>query len=257
MLAMLAVLWDKEVCVRNRNILAVSIVSLLAGLSPLAAETSIQRGIDVFATTANGTSYYDFAKNPIPAGFFCEGSRAFTGRVALKGLPLATGEPGQMGSTDTIIERLDDAEFDADGVAVTRLQFRALSLVSIAPVKTVCGSYHVYVSLAGKQRVTTMTIYRTEEGGGNFVAPLAVNARLTFIPVKPLTTKNARTLALTGSFTFPASPFPGASRATRRRRGSLPWSWIPMATLNRTLCCPVPQTSWRACRQTGIQRPSP
>ncbi|HEX4963295.1 MAG TPA: hypothetical protein VF173_20865 [Thermoanaerobaculia bacterium] len=193
---------------RNSSILAVLIVSLLAGLSPLAAETSIQRGIDVFATTANGTSYYDFAQNPIPAGFFCEGSKAFTGRVALKGLPLATGTPGQMGSTDTIIERLDDANFDANGVAVTRIQFRALSMVSIAPIKTACGSFHAYVSLAGKQRTTTMTIYRTEEGGGNFVAPLAVNARITFIPVKPSRTKSARPLVLTGAFTFPAISLP-------------------------------------------------
>jgi len=208
MLAMLTVLVDQEACVRKRSILAVLIVSLLAGLSPLAAETSIQRGIDVFATTANGTSYYDFAKNPIPAGFFCEGSKAFTSRVALKGLPLATGAPGQMGSTDTIIERLDDADFDANGVAVTRIQFRALSMVSIAPIKTVCGSYHAYVTLNGRQRVTTMTIKRTEAGGGTFVAPLAVNARLTFIPVKPLRTKSARTLALTGSFTFSDSPLP-------------------------------------------------
>jgi len=201
---------DKEAWVRNKSILAVLVVALLASLSPLAAETSIRRGIDVFATTANGTSYYDFAQNPIPAGFFCASSKAFTGRVALKGLPLATGAQGQIGIADTVIERLDDANFDANGVAVTRIQFRALSMVSIAPIKTACGSYHAYVSLAGKQRTTTMTIYRTEEGGGNFVAPLAVNARLTFIPVKPLRTKNARALVLTGSFTFPASALPWA-----------------------------------------------
>ncbi|HSS50746.1 MAG TPA: hypothetical protein VLX28_17540 [Thermoanaerobaculia bacterium] len=204
---------------RNRSVLAVLVVALLAGLSPLAAETTIQRGIDVFATTANGTTYYDFAQSPIPAGFFCEGSKVFTGRVALKGLPLATGVPGQMGRTDTIIERLDDATFDANGVAVTRIQFRALSMVSIAPIKTACGSFYAYVSLAGKQRTTTMTIYRTEEGGGNFVAPLAVNARLTFIPVKPSRTKSARPLVLTGAFTFPTT--------------SLPWSFQSNAKAKR------------------------
>ena len=45
--------------------------------------------------------------------------------------------------------------------------------MSVAPIKTTCGSYHLYIALDGKQRETTMRINRTEEGGGNFVAPLA------------------------------------------------------------------------------------
>jgi hypothetical protein len=194
--------------VRNRSIFAVFVVSLLLGLSPLAADSVIQRGIDTFTTTANGTTYFDFAQNPLPAGFFCDKSAVFTGRVALKGLPLTTGAPGQIWGADTVIERLDDAAFDANGTAVTRIRFRALSLVSINPVKTSCGAFHVYVSLAGNQRATRMTIYRTEEGGGNFVAPLAVTARISFIPVKPARTKSTRTLEITKGFTFPATPLP-------------------------------------------------
>ena len=207
---------------RNRSILAVLVVSLLAGLSPLAADSTIRRGVDVFTTRANGATYFDFAQNPLPAGFFCASSKAFTSRVTLKGLPLATGSPGQIWGGDTVIERLDDADFDANGVAVTRIQFRALSLVSVAPVKTACGDFHVYVSLAGTQRLTNMTIYRTEEGGGNFVAPLAVTARVSFIPVKPARTKSTRALELTKSFTFPASPLPWSfpSGAKSKRIGS-------------------------------------
>jgi hypothetical protein len=211
---------DKETRLRNRGILAVFVVSLLLGLSPLAADSMIPRGIDVFTTPANGMTYYDFAQNPIPAGFFCKGSKAFTSRVALRGLPLATGAPGQLGGADTVIERLDDAAFDAKGTAVTRIQFRALSLTSIAPIKTACGNFHVYVSLGGNQRVTTMNIYRTQESGGSFVAPLAVNARMTFIPVKPARNKGARKLELTGGFTFPAS--------------SLPWSFVGSASTKRS-----------------------
>ncbi len=193
---------------RNRRILAALLCSFLFGLSPLAATPTIERGIDVFTTPADGKTAYDFARTPIPAGFFCKGSKPFTGRIAFKGLPLTTEIPGQLGSVDTVVERLDDAVFDAKGTAVTRLQFRALSLVSIAPVKTNCGAFHAYVSLAEKQRVTTMRIHRTEEGGGNFVAPLATDVRLTFIPVKPARGKIARKLELTGSFTFPATPLP-------------------------------------------------
>jgi hypothetical protein len=193
--------------VRSRGfLLATLAVAFLAVVSPLAADTVIHRGIDVFTTTANGNTFYDFAQTPIPAGFFCKSSAAFSGRMSFKGLPLETGAPGQLHGADTVIERLDDAAFDSTGSAVTRIQFRALSLVSIAPLKTACGSFHVYVTLAGKQRETTMRIYRTSDGGGQFLAPLAVNARLSFIPVKPA--KSARRLELTGSFTFPASPIP-------------------------------------------------
>ncbi len=193
---------------RNRTVLTVLALSFLLGLSPLAADPMIQRGIDVFVTPADGKTFYDFAHSPIPAGFFCKGSKAFTGRVAFKGLPLTTAPAGQLWNTDTVVERLDDAVFDDKGSAVTRLEFRALSLVSIAPVKTACGAFHAYVSLNGKQRVTTMNIVRTQQGGGDFIAPLAADVRITFIPVKPARNKGARKLELTGSFTFPASPLP-------------------------------------------------
>ena len=209
---------------RNRSVLALLVVSLLLGLSPLAADPVIRHGIDIFTTTADGSTYYDFAQNAIPAGFFCKGSKAFTSRVALKGLPLATGTPGQLWDTDTVVERLDDAAFDAKGVAVTRIQMRALSMVSITPIKTACGSFHVYVSLGGKQqRVTTMNIYRTQEGGGNFSAPLTVNARISFIPVKPERNKAGQKLELDGSVAFPASPLPWsvASDARAKRIGSV------------------------------------
>lgn len=205
---------------RNRGILLMLVLSLLLGLSPLAADPVIQRGIDIFTTPADGRTYYDFASNPIPAGFFCKRSQAFTGRVALKGLPLATETPGQLWGADTVVERLDDAVFDANGTAVTRLQFRALSMVSIEPIRTACGAFHVYVSLGGRQRVTTMSIYRTKEGGGSFAVPLAIDARLSFIPVKkPAGNKSARKLELTGTVNFPAHPiswsFPGGARTTR------------------------------------------
>ena len=205
-----------------RSILAALVCSFLLGLSPLAADSTIQRGIDIFATRGDGKTFYDFAESPIPAGFFCKGSKPFTGRVAFKGLPLTTGTPGQLLDTDTVVERLDDAVFDANGTATTRIQFRALSLVSIAPIKTRCGAFHAYVSLGGKQRVTTMKIHRTQEAGGNFVAPLAVNARVTFIPVKPARNKAARKLEIAAEFTFPAAPLPWRFSAGALAKGTGP-----------------------------------
>jgi hypothetical protein len=187
--------------------------SLLLGLSPLSADSVIQRGIDAFTTVGDGRTFYDFSQNPIPAGFFCERSKAFTGRMDFKGLPLATRNPGDLWGADTVIERLDHVTFDDKGVGATRIRFRALSLVSTAPVKTACGAFHVYVSLAGKQRVTTMHLLRTEKGGGSFSAPLAVDVRMTFIPVKPVRVKNPRKLELKAGFTFPAQPLPWSFRS--------------------------------------------
>jgi hypothetical protein len=213
---------DKETCVRNRTILSMLVLSLLLGLSPLSADTVLRRGIDVFTTVGEGKTFYDFSHNPIPAGFFCKGSKTFTSRVALKGLPLTTGSPGQLWGADTVLERLDDAVLDDKGVGVTRVQFRALSLVSSAPIKTACGAFHVYISLNGEQRATTMNILRTQENGGNFVAPIAADVRMTFIPVKPARNKDRRKLELTGSFTFPAIPLPWfTTNATAKRIGSV------------------------------------
>ncbi|HEX3553143.1 MAG TPA: hypothetical protein VIA62_07935 [Thermoanaerobaculia bacterium] len=186
-------------------------VVLLASLSPLAADPVIRHGVDTFTTTANGKTFYNFAKNPVPAGFFCASSAPFTGKVAFRGLPIETATPGALHNADTVIERLDDATFDSRGVAETRIQFKALSLVSIAPIQTACGAYHAYVTLAGPQRVTTMKIYRTEADGGRFVAPIAVDAKISFIPVKPI--KGVRPLEMVGKFTFPAVPLPWSATA--------------------------------------------
>jgi hypothetical protein len=169
------------------------------------ADPAIKPGIDVFTTVGRGFTYYNFSKNPVPAGFFCDSSSTFTGRVALKGLPVETGTPGQLRDTDTIIERLDEAVFDAQGVAETRIRFRALSMVSIAPIKTSCGAFHVYVTLDGKQPVTKMRIDRSQHDGGSFRAPLSAKVRLTFVPVRGT---SSRKLALKGSVTFPGKPIP-------------------------------------------------
>lgn len=183
-------------------------VVLLLSMSHLAsADPAIKPGIDVFTTVGGGSTYYDFSKNPIPAGFFCDSSSTFTGRVALTGLPLETSNPGQLRNTDTIVERLDEAVFDANGVAETRIRFRALSMVSIAPIKTSCGAYHVYITLDGKQPVTKMQIHRNQVGGGSFRAPLAANVRLSFVPARGT---NPRKLELKGKVSFPGKLIPWA-----------------------------------------------
>lgn len=147
------------------------------------ADRVIQNGIDVWATTNDGSTYFDFAKTPIPAGFFCPDSAPFTGRVAFGGEPIVTGTPGALGKADTIVQRLDDAAFNKRGVAVTRIQFRALSLKSLAPIETACGKFTATARLDGVQPITRMVITRENADGGRFTAPLALNVQVSFLPV--------------------------------------------------------------------------
>lgn len=157
---------------------------LLIALPTFAADRVIQSGIDPWHTPGNGKTYVDFSKDPIPAGFFCPKSAPFTGLVVFRGIPIVTGEPGALGKTDTIVQRLDDAVFDQNGVARTRIQIRALHLVSVEPIKTACGAYTVEVRLNGEQPITNMRIVRENEQGGRFFTPLAINSKLVFTPVR-------------------------------------------------------------------------
>lgn len=158
---------------------AVLLAALLA--APAVAGEMLSSGADLWQT-ATGLSFTSFREEPIPAGFFCEGSPAFTGVIQLNGKPLATEPAGALGNVDTIVRRLDDAVLNDRGEASTRIQLLALSLASVKPVDTGCGLYNVAASLAGEQPVTTMRILRTSSGGGTYVAPLSLNVRLVFTP---------------------------------------------------------------------------
>jgi hypothetical protein len=164
---------------------AVLILAMIGG-SPLtaaeAAKDVIHQGVDVWMTVA-GFAKTSFAQEPIPAGFFCEGSKPFTGTIKFKGSPLVMTPARSLGSIDTVVRRLDDAVFNDKGKATTRIKLVALSLLSTQPIETSCGKYDVSVNLAGPQPTTTMTILRTEALGGTYSAPLALNVKAVFIPV--------------------------------------------------------------------------
>ncbi|HEY9422198.1 MAG TPA: hypothetical protein VIW92_12345 [Thermoanaerobaculia bacterium] len=159
-----------------------ALILALIGGSPLFARDVIHNGVDLWMTVA-GFAQTNFADNPLPAGFFCEGSQPFTGVVKFKGAPLAVEPAGSLGTIDTVVRRLDDAKFDAKGEAVTRIQLMALALESTQPIQTNCGKYNVAVSLTGKQPVTTMRIFQAETTGGTYSAPLALNVKAVFTPV--------------------------------------------------------------------------
>jgi hypothetical protein len=165
-----------------RSVVLIAIVVALISGSPAFAADAIHNGVDLWMTVA-GFAQTSFADEPLPAGFFCEGSQPFTGKVAFKGVPFAVTPAGSLGGMDTAVRRLDDAAFNDRGEATTRIQLLALSLVSTKPIETSCGKYNVAVSLAGEQPVTTMKIFRTEALGGTYSAPLALSVKAVFTPV--------------------------------------------------------------------------
>ncbi|HEV2844529.1 MAG TPA: hypothetical protein VG477_06765, partial [Thermoanaerobaculia bacterium] len=155
-------------------------MALLVLLSVPAAAEMVQNGADLWVS---GYTFTSFTENPIPAGFFCEESKAFNGIVNMKGEPLATAPAGALGDVDTIVRRLDDTSFNKDGEATTRIRLMALSLKSVKPVETGCGLYDVTASLAGEQPVTEMKIARTSDLGGYYVVPIELNFKVVITPV--------------------------------------------------------------------------
>lgn len=164
-----------------RSAAAASLILALAAPAR-AGDNVIHKGVDIWMTVA-GFAQASFEKEPLPAGFFCPGSKPFTGTVVFEGRPLAVEPAGSLGTVDTVVNRLDDAVFDDKGEATTRIQLMALSLVSTRPIETSCGKYDVAVSLSGEQPKTTMRIVRNDYFGGTYSAPLALNVKLAFTPV--------------------------------------------------------------------------
>src|SRR5262245_63067549 len=106
----------------KRSTLLVLAVLCLAA-APAFAAPPVLRGIDAWTTVPEGT-YANLVNNPLPAGFLCNEFPGFTGFIYLRGVPLMSDQ-GLLSRTDTIVERLDDAVFNKDGVALTRARVRS------------------------------------------------------------------------------------------------------------------------------------
>lgn len=184
-----------------RTLAALALACLVAAPASAATPEPIAAGSDLFATPGDGSTFFNFFHEPLPAGFFCEGSEPFAGMVKLRGVPLAASPAGSLGNTDTVVERLDDAVFDRDGMATTRIHLVALSLESIDPIRTRCGEFRLRVTPAeGPQPLTRMQIFRTHRYGGFFLAPLSMNVQLTFEPLA----RGGEPVVLVKQIDFPA-----------------------------------------------------
>jgi hypothetical protein len=92
--------------------------------------------------------------------------------------------PFALRGTDGRLTQLDAAAFQGQEAASTRIQVKAISFASVRPVQTGCGTANVSASLAGEQPITEMLIVRDHEKGGHFYAPLSLQVKLTFTPVR-------------------------------------------------------------------------
>lgn len=186
----------------TRSIALVAVALLvLAAIPAIAASPAIRAGIDPWVTIPEGTRV-DFKHNPLPAGFFCTASPAFTGKIWLRGVPLAT-DNAQFARIDTVVERLDDAVFNSRGVAQTRFRVRALQLEGIRTFKNVCGEYAVQVTLDGMQPITKMRIVRQGTEGGRFLVTVKMNTKVVFTRVD----NPSETLEFSYPVTFEPSPY--------------------------------------------------
>jgi hypothetical protein len=223
----------------SSHIAILAALALLLAVPAFAGDAVITNGVDLWRTPAAGGTFADFAKEPLPAGFFCANSAPFTGKIVFRGVPIKTKPANAFREADTIIQRLDDAAFTKslpaispflmrgnDGVVrqvgsdffrgreatTTRVQVKAISFVGVQPVKTGCGSFQVRASLAGEQPVTEMVIVRDHDRGGSFYAPLSLNIKLTFTPVGGGAPAEA-----VRSIRFPAKAFSAWTDVTGKR----------------------------------------
>ena len=165
-----------------RKLLFVGLALLLAAL-PVLADNTVTHGIDVFETQGSGSTYADVS---VPAGFFCTGSAAYSGTVVLTGDPVVTSPANVLGHSDTVVERLGDTTFDANGNATVNAIVRAASFKSTSPISvTGCSGsslWDVKSNATPTQSAFSMTLHRSSPTatGGTFDSDVTISPRLTF-----------------------------------------------------------------------------
>lgn len=155
----------------NRNLFrAATLGILLLSLAALpAAAQVIPAGNDFWVTPSNGQTRFTFPEGDVESLCGAAPSPTWDHRVVLQGIPAAGSD------YDTVVARLTDAVFDANGNASTKIQVQALNLASTLPQATPCGELTWRVRLAGAQAVSAMKLRRTSRRGGYFSADIPVN----------------------------------------------------------------------------------
>lgn len=223
--------------------LVVAVPSQAAAPGPVVVIDSVPAGFDFWQTLGSGATQYSFDRDPLPAGFFCPGSKAFTGTIRFEGVPLASDPPGILGTTDTILERLDEAVFNQDGLAQSRVVMRALQLRGIDPVKTPCGTWTATAGLTGDQPVSHMTFRRTSKRGGEFDADLRIKVEVLFTNARSGETRRITRLVHLPTTTSTAFTCQARPTSTTTTTGATRVYLVGQATAGSTSPSPSPSPS--------------
>lgn len=156
----------------------------LALAGPVAAD-NVLAGFDLFVTPAptQGTSSWNFAVIPLPAGFFDPGSDPFAGVVQFQGEPL--GIPAGPWPADTIVERQSTAILPGPPSSDTvPIELVALNLVSCNPITVTYGLgspelWDVRMTLTNTSG-GAMGITHSVPDGGTFTSSLVIQPLFTF-----------------------------------------------------------------------------
>ena len=183
---------------RKVMLIATVVIFVSPCYSITALALNIQPGVILWETPASALSNYRFGGSPscpsIPADFFGPGSDPFDGLIYFQGQPLPTIPPDVLGSTDTIIERLVEAELPQCGASDTiDIKIVALNLVSTEPITvTYFGGMtqelwdvQMCLSSSALQQTGFMAVNQECESGGTFTAELPVIPKFIFSKVDP------------------------------------------------------------------------
>lgn len=147
--------------------------------------TTIHKGHDLLETVS---AHFIFPNDMrIPAGFFHAHSAPWMGTIDFRGVPIREFQTHKTGSTDTVVQRLEDAVIPGtSGSATIPIELVKLSLVSVHPIEVTVGrhkqKWDVHASVASSHKSTgTMTITQTSATGGHFSSKLTVVPYFKFI----------------------------------------------------------------------------
>jgi hypothetical protein len=172
---------------RSTVLLALAFLAVAPGL-PLRGQGPSDKGriYDLFRTSP-GTNFDFKGEFTIPAGFFGEGSQSFSGKVALKGVPLGSFRDHKTGDADFVVERKTRLAPAAGSPSPQKveLELAALSLQSTAPIKVRVGKktelWNVKVGVSPSHPSTgNMAIKQRNAQGGTADWDLTVYPLFTF-----------------------------------------------------------------------------
>ncbi|HEV2863837.1 MAG TPA: hypothetical protein VGX48_22770 [Pyrinomonadaceae bacterium] len=149
---------------------------LAAAIRGAGAAVVVPAGYDTFVTPDDARTFDDFSSHPVPAGFFGNGSLAYTGRATLKGGPPV--DSTQFGSADTVIKRNNSVTVPGD----TSLSVTGLSFVSAAPITVQFSDGHTesWNVTVGASNTTGSAGTMHFNSDGTFTSSLSIYPKYTF-----------------------------------------------------------------------------